>query len=226
LVPCSLKRRKYHNYLRDAANELACILTLEDITQWLSSPCESEEQMTATTSTDTSLGDSYVLARPLARSSRLFIRPFLIAAAIYCAITLTLLIASYRQAEGHFIYALDDTYIGMMIAKNLAMHGVWGVSPYEFSSSTSTPLFVLLLSVVYRVFGVSEVAPLFAFWGIWSCFDLRRLWHAWLLHRREVEHSGACGNRPIHSAVRDRNDRHGAFASGPAHTTLHAIVPR
>jgi hypothetical protein len=30
-------RRNSHNYLRDATNELACILVLEDITQWLSS---------------------------------------------------------------------------------------------------------------------------------------------------------------------------------------------
>ena len=35
--PVAEHRRNSHNYLRDATNELACILTLEDITQWLSS---------------------------------------------------------------------------------------------------------------------------------------------------------------------------------------------
>ena len=35
--PLAEHRRNSHNYLRDATNELACILTLEDITQWLSS---------------------------------------------------------------------------------------------------------------------------------------------------------------------------------------------
>jgi len=35
--PVAQHRRNTHNYLRDATNELACILTLEDVTQWLSS---------------------------------------------------------------------------------------------------------------------------------------------------------------------------------------------
>lgn len=33
--PLAEHRRNSHNYMRDAANELACIWTLEDITQWL-----------------------------------------------------------------------------------------------------------------------------------------------------------------------------------------------
>jgi hypothetical protein len=47
-----------------------------------------------------------------------------------------------------------------------------GGSKYEFSSSSSTPLFVLLLSFVYRVFGPSQYVPLLLSWvfGLASIF--------------------------------------------------------
>lgn len=62
--------------------------------------------------------------------------------------------------DGHFIYFLDDAYIHMAIAKNIALHGVWGVTPYEFTSASSSLLWTLLLSGVFFVFGVSEHVPL------------------------------------------------------------------
>jgi hypothetical protein len=91
-------------------------------------------------------------------------RPFLIAAALYLATTLAILIAAWHLAGGHFIYPLDDVYINMAVAKNFALHTVWGVTPYEFSSSTSSPLYVLLLSGVYRLLGPSQYAPLALSW--------------------------------------------------------------
>jgi hypothetical protein len=90
--------------------------------------------------------------------------PLLIASAVYAGVTITILVASCRLASGHFIYALDDTYINMAMAKNFAMHGVWGVTPYEFSSSTSTPLFVLLLSAIYTLIGPNQYLPLALSW--------------------------------------------------------------
>jgi hypothetical protein len=98
--------------------------------------------------------------------------PFLISSAIYSCVTVAILIASYHLTSGHFVYALDDTYINMAMAKNFALHGVWGGSPYEFSSSSSTPLYVLLLSFVYWVVGPSQYAPLFLSWvfGLASIF--------------------------------------------------------
>src|SRR5580658_2443457 len=91
--------------------------------------------------------------------------PFMIAAAVYAAITNAILIASVKATDGHFIYPLDDVYINMAMAKNVALHGVWGISPYQFTSSTSTPLFVLLLSAIYRVVGPSTYAPLLISWA-------------------------------------------------------------
>jgi hypothetical protein len=90
--------------------------------------------------------------------------PFLIAAAAYLAATTLILLASLHATGGHFIYALDDTYINMAMAKNFALHGVWGVTPYEFSSSTSSPFYVLLLSAVYWFTGPLQYAPLVLSW--------------------------------------------------------------
>lgn len=111
-------------------------------------------------------------------SARRFYRrnfPFLIASGIYIAITLALLVASYYLASRHFIYALDDTYINMALAKNFAAHGVWGVTPFEFSSCTSTPLFVLLMSSVYWLIGPSQHLPFALSW----LFGLASIYAGW-----------------------------------------------
>jgi len=64
------------------------------------------------------------------------------------------------QTQGHFTYALDDPYIHLAIAKNLAFHGVWGVTEYTPSSASSSPLWILLLAPAIRVFGDSIYWPL------------------------------------------------------------------
>ena len=61
---------------------------------------------------------------------------------------------------GKYIYPLDDAYIHLSIAKNFADYGVWGITPYEFSSTTSSPFFTLLLSVLIKVFGNWEYLPI------------------------------------------------------------------
>lgn len=62
--------------------------------------------------------------------------------------------------HGIFVYPLDDTYIHAAIAKNIVGHGVWGVTPYAFTSASSSPVWVLLLSVCYFFTGVFDAAPL------------------------------------------------------------------
>jgi len=64
------------------------------------------------------------------------------------------------ETGGVFAYPLDDSYIHMAVAKNLAMHGVWGVHPAEFCSSSSSPLWTLLLAACFKVLGVREWIPL------------------------------------------------------------------
>jgi len=63
-------------------------------------------------------------------------------------------------ANGTFVYALDDAYIHLTIGRTLAEHGVWGVSPREFSSASSSPLWTILLALWCRLFGASDLAPL------------------------------------------------------------------
>jgi len=63
-------------------------------------------------------------------------------------------------ANGTFVYALDDAYIHLTIGRTLAEHGIWGVSPREFSSASSSPLWTILLALWCRIFGASDLAPL------------------------------------------------------------------
>lgn len=65
-----------------------------------------------------------------------------------------------RGDGGHFVYVVDDPYIHMAIAKNLVLHGVWGVTPYRFSSSASSIIWPLLLAFVYFIFGPHEIISL------------------------------------------------------------------
>ncbi len=48
----------------------------------------------------------------------------------------------------------------MAVAKHFAQRGVWGVTPYAFSSSSSSVLWTALLALIFRVTGVHELLPL------------------------------------------------------------------
>jgi len=74
-------------------------------------------------------------------------------------IILVILIQSLILNNGHVIYSLDDVYIHMAIAKNFSKYGVWGVTKKEFSSSSSSLLYSLLLSFLF-LFGPYEIIPL------------------------------------------------------------------
>ena len=63
---------------------------------------------------------------------------------------------------GRYIYPLDDAYIHLSIAKNFAEFHTWGITQYEFSSTTSSPLFTLLLAILIKIFGNWEYIPLVA----------------------------------------------------------------
>lgn len=67
---------------------------------------------------------------------------------------------SLAGTQGHIIYALDDAYIHISIAKNLAQYGIWGITPHEYSSASSSILWTLLLSGIYYITGIHEITPL------------------------------------------------------------------
>src|SRR5574340_253502 len=80
-------------------------------------------------------------------------------AALYAVLGACLLVSLDRN-DGHLVYVLDDPYIHMAAAKNLAEHGVAGVTRYGYSASSSSIGWPLLMAATYWLFGTSEAAPL------------------------------------------------------------------
>ena len=73
------------------------------------------------------------------------------------AVTLTKILAI---TGGRMVYASDDVYIHMAIAKNLVLHGVWGVTPFGFTSCASSIIWPLVIAFTYVLFGVNEWSPI------------------------------------------------------------------
>ena len=79
--------------------------------------------------------------------------------AIYLIFSIHVLRAEL-SSTGTLVFPLDDTYIGMAMAKNLALHGVWGISATRFASAASSPGYYLLLAGLYRITGPTVWGPL------------------------------------------------------------------
>lgn len=79
---------------------------------------------------------------------------------------------------GEFCYPLDDSYIHLAMARQLAETGTWGLEPGVPVFASSSPLWTLLLAAAVKVFGVREWLPLalsfvFAFMSVLVAF---RFW--------------------------------------------------
>lgn len=59
-----------------------------------------------------------------------------------------------------FVYPLDDAYIHLTMARNLAEHGYWGINTNSFDSASSSILYTLILSVFIKIFGDNVYYPL------------------------------------------------------------------
>lgn len=67
--------------------------------------------------------------------------------AVAVATALGLVGRAYFQAGGGaLVYWIEDAYIHLAMARNLLTAGVYGATPHEFTTSSSSPLWVLLLS--------------------------------------------------------------------------------
>lgn len=86
--------------------------------------------------------------------------PLVVALLTFWAIMGALVVATVSRTGGHPGYVLDDAYIHLAIAKHLAHNGVWGITPYEFSSTSSSILWTLLLAGLNLVRLESEFTPL------------------------------------------------------------------
>ncbi len=84
--------------------------------------------------------------------------PLMVAIGLFWAALVIALGETSQRTDGRLVYALDDPYIHMAVARNFAEYGVWGVTRYEFSSSTSSTLWPLLLSLEYAVLPANEIS--------------------------------------------------------------------
>ncbi|MBK5297979.1 MAG: hypothetical protein JJE40_12545 [Vicinamibacteria bacterium] len=73
------------------------------------------------------------------------------AIALYLALVAILLWFSLARTGGMFVYAQDDPYIHLALARTLAEHGVWGIRPNEFAFASSSPLWTLLLAALWTL---------------------------------------------------------------------------
>lgn len=82
-----------------------------------------------------------------------------IAIAVFLLPIIIIEIPILQFTHGDFAYPIDDTCIHLAIAKNLAFHQVWGVSPVEFTSAASSIVYPSLLAVIVKIFGAHLIIP-------------------------------------------------------------------
>lgn len=90
--------------------------------------------------------------------------PILPAALLVYTLALLCIICGVTLYNGHISYTLDDAYIHMAMAKHVAQNGVFGITPYEFSASSSSPLWTFLLAGIFFIVGPLEWIPLLLNW--------------------------------------------------------------
>jgi hypothetical protein len=65
-----------------------------------------------------------------------------------------------HATHGTLAYPLDDTFIHMAVARNLAFEHYWGIAGHVFASTSSSPFYTVLLAGTFSIFGVHLVIPL------------------------------------------------------------------
>lgn len=89
------------------------------------------------------------------------LKNFTVSASVFFGICIIYFFIMISKTDGYFTYLLDDAYIHLALAKNFALHDVWGMTRYVFSSSSSSPIFTYLISILMQVFGNSELIPIY-----------------------------------------------------------------
>ena len=84
----------------------------------------------------------------------------LVAGGLVVLLMFLLVLQITRFLGGRFIYPLDDSYIQLAMARSLALHGNWGVTPGEFQAASSSPLYSLLLASTMVLFGDQQFLSL------------------------------------------------------------------
>lgn len=87
-------------------------------------------------------------------------KAYMISLFIFLAICAGYYFSSLKNTDGHYVYVIDDAYIHLAMAKNFALHDVWGVTKYKFSSSSSSPLFTFLIGILIKISGNNALITL------------------------------------------------------------------
>lgn len=87
-------------------------------------------------------------------------KSLLITCGLFFGICMIYIIMIISKTDFEFIYTIDDAYIHLAVAKNFALHKVWGMTQYAFSSSSSSPMFTFILSMLIFIFGNHALIPL------------------------------------------------------------------
>lgn len=101
-----------------------------------------------------------VAVLPVAVSRRGALRPIAVAVGLLALLALLIGTAVPAAAGRPVIYAQDDAYIHLAIAKSVAAHGVWGINADRFTAASSSPLWTALLAAIFAAGGRHDAVPL------------------------------------------------------------------
>ncbi len=109
-------------------------------------------------------------------SSKVNLKSFILSLLFFAAVCIGYFLISLSKTDGHYIYMIDDAYIHLAMAKNLALYDVWGVTKYKFSSTSSSPLFTYVLSILIKVSGNNDLLSLWVnvFFGVGTVYFLNK----------------------------------------------------
>src|SRR5579859_2145251 len=65
-----------------------------------------------------------------------------------------------RHTAGNIVFPLDNAFVDITVARNLAFYQVWGVSKYAFQSASSSLLYPVLLAPVFFIIGSHLIIPI------------------------------------------------------------------
>lgn len=83
----------------------------------------------------------------------------LLLAALALILTVTLVAVRIQEhTDGKLPCLLDDAYIHLALAKNLARDGRFALPNWDFSSSSSSPLYTLTIAGIFRLLGTPDEA--------------------------------------------------------------------
>src|ERR1700744_1645415 len=65
-----------------------------------------------------------------------------------------------HHTHGSLLYPMDDAFVNLTVARNLAFYQVWGLSKYAFQSASSSLLYPVALAPVFFIAGAHLWVPL------------------------------------------------------------------